>query len=141
MVSTEQNNGLVEEMTFKVFTIAVKLMHPEKAYGPDGLNLAFFQQFWTMLGREVYDCCKEWFMKCVVPTEFNNTNLVLIPKKVGANCLKEFRPIALYNVLYKILAKGLANRLKMILPDLILETQSAFIPGRSINDNFLFHLR
>lgn len=137
MVSTEQNNKLVEEMTFEEFTAAVKQMHPDKASGPDGLNPAFFQHFWPMLGREVFECCKEWLLKCTFPADFNNTNLVLIPKKVGANCMKDFRPIALCNVLYKILAKVLANRLKIILPGLISETQSAFVPGRSITDNVL----
>ncbi|WOH14253.1 hypothetical protein DCAR_0933770 [Daucus carota subsp. sativus] len=112
-------------------------MHPDKASGPDGLNPAFFQHFWPMLGREVFECCKEWLLKCTFPADFNNTNLVLIPKKVGANCMKDFRPIALCNVLYKILAKVLGNRLKIILPDLISETQSAFVPGRSITDNVL----
>lgn len=91
-------------MSFEEFTAAVKQMHTDKASGPEGLNPVFFQQFWTLLEREVYDCYNEWLSKCAFPVEFNNTNLVLIPKK-GANSMKDFRPIALCNVLYKILVK------------------------------------
>ena len=49
--------------------------------------------------------------------------------------MKDLRPIALSNVLYKIIAKVLASRLKAILPDIIDEAQSSFVPGRAIADN------
>lgn len=113
-VSGEQNTRLVEEVTFEEFSLAIKQMHPDKASRPDGLNPAFFQHFWSSTGREVYDCCKVWFHECSFPTELNNTNLVLIPKKANINFMKDFRSKALCNVLYKILAKVLANRLKYI---------------------------
>lgn len=77
-VSDEQNSMLVGEVTFEEFSLAIKQMHPDKASGPDGLNPAFFQQFWKDMGREVYECCKVWLKKCSFSAEFNSTNLVLI---------------------------------------------------------------
>ena len=56
--------------------------------------------------------------------------LVLIPKKEGAKDLKDFRPISLIGGVYKLLAKVHANRLKLVMGEVISDSQQAFVQGR-----------
>ena len=61
----------------------------------------------------------------------------MIPKVANPETVAQFRPISLCNIIYKILSKVLANRLKPILNSIILEAQSTFIADRIITDNIL----
>lgn len=56
---------------------------------------------------------------------------MLIPKISSPKCINEFRHISLCNVVYKLGAKALANRLKPFLGSIISDTQSTFVPGPS----------
>jgi hypothetical protein len=67
----------------------------------------------------------------------NSILIALVPKKANSMRVSNYRPISLCNVLYKILLKVLANRLKTILPNIISCNQSAFISGRLISYNIL----
>lgn len=85
----------------------------------------------------MFSCCKEWLVNNSFPENLNDINVVLIPKKENDCQMKDLRPIALCNVLYKIISEVLANRLKIIFPYIISENQAAFVPERCINDNVL----
>lgn len=137
VITDDQNRMLTKELEFEEFTRAVKQMHPDKSSGPDCFSPAFFQHFWGLLGEEIFVNCKSWLRDVSFPVELNNTTLVLVPKKENVERMTEVRPIALCNVLYKILEKVLANMLKSILPVTISENQSAFVHGRNITDNVL----
>lgn len=67
----------------------------------------------------------------------NSTFLTLIPKGDDPLSLVDYRLISLVGCQYKILAKILAERLKVVMPELISENQSAFVDGRQILDGVL----
>jgi hypothetical protein len=51
--------------------------------------------------------------------EQNHTFIALIPKRLGASAVQHFQPLSLYNIIYKIISKLLANRLKHLLSKII----------------------
>lgn len=117
--------------------IVVKQLHPTKAPGPDGLSAVFFHTFWEIVGRDVTEFCLNVLNGDGRLEAVNETNITLIPKTDEPKNMTQFRPISLCNVIYKIVAKMLANRLKLVLSACIGECQSAFIPGRLISDNVM----
>lgn len=76
VISEEQNRKLEEDFTLEEFFEAVQQMHPAKSAGPDGLNPAFYQNFWPLLGRDVFQCCASWLKNVVFPSNLNDTLLV-----------------------------------------------------------------
>ena len=136
-VARAEHNSLLSPFSYEEFELAVKQMHPDKAPGLDGLNPAFFKFFWPVLGKDIFQACVIWLEKKEFPANLNDTWITLIPKCEIPKSMRDLRPISLCNMFYKIIAKVLANRLKVILPNLISDNQSTFVPSRSILDNVI----
>ncbi|XP_074301413.1 uncharacterized protein LOC141632800 [Silene latifolia] len=136
-VSHDMNSNLAQDYKEEEVIKALNQMHPLKALGPDGMNGLFFQTYWGSVGLVVVSTVLDILRGNRMPKEFNKTNIVLIPKKKAPDKVSDFPPISLCNVIYKLVSKVLANRLKLFLGDIVSENQSAFTPGRFISDNVL----
>jgi hypothetical protein len=136
-VTPSMNQELTAVVSMEEITAALHQMAPLKAPGPDGFPACFYQNNWDIVHNEVCDVILYFFETREMDEKLNSTNIALIPKNSNPCSVSDFRPISLCNVLYKLISKILANRLKKVLPSIISSTQSAFIPRRLITDNIL----
>ena len=136
-VSIEMQQTLSSKFSVDEIKAALFQMGPTKAPGPDGMNAIFYQKFWHIVGDNIVSIVLELFNTSYMILDLNRTYIVLIPKIKNPIKVFDYKPISLCNVIYKIIANVLANRLKQILPQIISPTQSAFVLGRLITDNVL----
>jgi hypothetical protein len=137
LVTSEQNAALTRPITQEEVNQAVKTMPPGKAPGPDGFTTDFFHYCWDLIKHEVWEVIEESRASGLVLPALNATFLTLIPKEERVTNPKQFRPIALCNVIYKIITKVIANRLKPILPFVISKEQAGYVEGRQIMDSVI----
>lgn len=136
-VTNEMNEALLASYTAEEVRKALYDIGDLKAHRPDGLHAVFCKRFWPMLGDDLIEEVLYATNNCKIPEGWNNMAIVMIPKVNSSEKVIEFRPMSLYNVVYKVISKMLAARLKIFLPEIISPTQSAFFPGRLITDNVL----
>ena len=136
-ITHDMNRELLKDFKPDEVKRALNQMHPTKAPSLDGMPPLFFQKYWDIVGPCVLDCVLQALNSGTIPPHANETYICLVPKTKNPQKISEYRPISLCNVIYKIMSKVLANQLKKILPVVISEAQSAFVPGRLISDNVL----
>ena len=106
----------------------------DKALGPDGFTMAFWLFCWDVVKSEILGLFREFYLHRTFQISLNSMFLVLIPKKEGAIDLRDFRPISLVGSVYKLLVKVLANRLKLVMGEVISDSRQAFVQRRQILD-------
>ncbi|XP_042988698.1 uncharacterized protein LOC122316231 [Carya illinoinensis] len=122
-VTEDMNVELLKDFTSEEVKAALNQMHPTKSPGPDG--------------NEVTSAVLQALITSTIPSSLNLTFITLISKKCKPKMISKFRPISLCNVVYKLISKVLANRLKQVLDVVISTSQCAFVPSRIISDNIL----
>ena len=96
-------------------------MAPHTTLGLDGMPPIFYKSFWHVVGEDVTTivlrALNSGIVLCalnlgIVPESINTTFISLIPKIKSPKKVLDFRPVSLCNVVYKLIAKVVANRLK-----------------------------
>ncbi|GAU51099.1 hypothetical protein TSUD_411800 [Trifolium subterraneum] len=108
-----------------------------KSPGPDSIYFGFIKDFWAELRGDVMRFISEFHRNGKLTKGINSTFIALIPKIDSPQRLNDFWPISLVGSLYKILAKVLANRLRLVIGSIISESQTAFVKDRQILDGIL----
>ena len=99
-IDGEDAARLEEAFTEEEVFSALSDLNRDKALGPDGFSLNFWQFGWDFEKEEVMGFLKEFHKHGRFVRSLNSTFLVLIPKKAGAKDLRDFRPISLVGGLY-----------------------------------------
>lgn len=137
IVTNEDNLNRTQPISKPEIFVAIWSLGQDKALGPDGFSISFYQHFWELIK---YDCkCMLHYTHQSLRIGGNNNSsfLALIPKEANPTYFSRFWPIYLCNYSYKILTKIMVNRLKIILPKIISPNQGGFMQERQIMDNIV----
>ena len=132
----EKAQELEGEILLEEASVALKNMKNDKSPGTDGFSAEFFKCFWSRIGVFVVRALNDGYRKGKLSNTQRQGVITCIPKgDKPRNFIKNWRPISLLNVVYKIGSACIANRIKTVLPQLVHEDQTGFIKNRYIGDN------
>lgn len=136
-LNREKQQALIQLVPKMEVLQALRDLPNDKSPGIDGFTAEFFKEFWGMIGEKVTQAILQFFDNEKLLKEINCNTITLVPKVSNPTYVREYRYIACCTTMYKIIAKILTVRLKIVADSLVGPSQSAFIAGRSILDNVI----
>ncbi|GJR49791.1 RNA-directed DNA polymerase, eukaryota [Tanacetum coccineum] len=130
----DQAADLERRVTRDEIRAAVWNCGENKSPGPDGFTFEFFRRYWDFVGPDFCEAVEYFFVNGSFAKGCNSSFVALIPKVMDAKFVNDYRPISLIGSVYKVVTKILANRLAMVIADIVSDTQSAFLADRQILD-------
>ena len=127
---------VLDDVNFSIISEADALWL-ERPFGPNGFSMAFFQSCWSVLKAEIMEVFQNFHSQAVFEKSLNASFLALIPQKVVAMEVKDFRLISLVGGIYKIISRVLANWFRRVAYGLISNSHNAFVKVRQILDYVL----
>lgn len=126
VVTPNMNHTLLQPYSPDEVKRALFQMHPSKSLSLDDMSPFFFQKYGNIVGDDVIEALLSVLSLGHFLQKMNYIHIVLIPKINELQSVANYRPISLANLISKIVSKVVANRLKLILPNVIFDSQRAF---------------
>nr|GEY93480.1 putative RNA-directed DNA polymerase, eukaryota, reverse transcriptase zinc-binding domain protein [Tanacetum cinerariifolium] len=134
LLNTSDHNLLEAVVSMEEIKTTVWDCGSNKAPGPDGYSFLFIKRLWDLLKHDIHEFVVSFFSSGKFPQGVNFAIITLIPKVSNPLFIKDYRPISLIGLHYKIVAKIISNRLSKVVDSIISPEQSAFISGQQILD-------
>ena len=135
-LSEYEANLLEGNLTIDEISNSLKSMKNQKCPGVDGFPAEFFKVFWGKLKYFILRSLNYGYSSRQMSISMRQCIISCLPKgEKPRQFLKNWRPISLLSVVYKIASSALASRLRMVLNKIISDTQSGFMTGRFIGEN------
>ena len=110
-------------------------MKHNKTPGIDGITAEFLKVFWDKLKMFITNAINCCLTNGEMSITLRQCIIVCLPKgDKDRSLIKNWRPISLLSIFYKLASGTIAERLKTVLDQVISKTQSGFVPGRNISD-------
>ncbi|KAL2225027.1 UNVERIFIED_CONTAM: hypothetical protein Sindi_3055600, partial [Sesamum indicum] len=136
-ITDEEANQLLLPLSADDVKQAMFDIADDKAPGPDGYSSRFFKAAWPVVWGRSYEGGTRLLFYRKTSEAGQLHDLGPDPKVHTPMSVNDFRPISCCNVLYKIIAKLLVQKISVLLDKIVSPCQTAFIPGRSIGDNIM----
>ena len=134
-LSKLESDALEGKLTEDEISQSLQNMKHNKSPGIDGFPSEFYKVFWRKLKFFLLRTLNESYNIGQLPVTMRHSIISCLPKgDKPREYLKNWRPISLLSVAYKIGSAAIANRLKKVLTHLIPEQQTGFIRGRYMSD-------
>ena len=135
-LSDADSNLLEGELKYFELLQALKNMKNEKSPGQDGFTVECFKVFWVDLGQFILRSLNYAYREGSLSVTQKMGIITCLPEPdKNRQYLKNWRPISLLNVIYKLASSVIANRIKSVLNKIIHEDQKGFISGRFFGEN------
>jgi len=127
-------DSLIHPLTLDELWRAVAQGKPRKAPGTEGICLEFYRAAWDVIKDDLFQIMNCMVLNGLILDRQVQGQTVCTPEKPPTTTIGDYRALTLLNVDYKILARGIANRLKPILPEIMHPQQHCGVPGTTVFD-------